>query len=629
MRHFGLVVLLLTLTGSAFAGQPPVEPIAPITTAQEPPLASSSQQEERLEQMLQAMERLQQTLGGQTEQTLSALKTIQKEAQDLKGSIHALEERQENVTKRVDDAKSQVESITDRNLGLINSGFTALGAVAAILALAGIGITYFSTQTYREQIKNKKNAFDRCEAEISQLIEKAKEKVDLLSDEVSRQGLTPNYSKDILSRAQEAVKSGKGIEVLWGKAILAQKNKEWEKAYTFWKTILEDSPRNKNGLFGLALACGNLARESSKNTVEKKQLQEEGIRNLEKISDAMRNPSVLCNWGVLLSDRADAAASPEEKNAFWDDAQEKYRRATEENEDFADAWFNWGTLLSDRAKAAASPEEKNAFWDDAQKKYRRATDENEHFADAWFNWGALLSARAKAVASPEEKNAFWDDAQEKYRRATDENEHHAAAWSNWGNLLSARADAASSPEEKNAFWDDAQKKYRRATDENEHFADAWFNWGALLSARAKAVASPEEKNAFWDDAQEKYRRATEEDEHHAAAWYSWGALLSARADAASSPEEKNALWDEAETKYIQSSSIEPALPAYNQACLAALRNGPLENILHYLNISLKGEELPSLRHMQDDPDLDSIRDTPEFKAFIEKVRALDRPIDKE
>lgn len=350
------------------------------------------------------MERLQQTFGGQTEQTLSALKTIQKEAQDLKGSIHALEERQESVTKLVNNAKSQAESITDRNLGLINSGFTALGAVAAILALAGIGVTYFSTQTYREQIKNKKDAFDKYEAEIGQLIERAKEKVDLLSDEASRQGLTPNYSKEILSRAQETVNSGKGIEVLWGKAILAQENKEWGKAYTFWKTILEDSPRNENALFGLALACSNLAQESSKNTVEKKQLLEEGIRNLEKISDAMRDSRIL---------------------------------------------------------------------------------------------------------------------------------------SNWGNLLSARAKAAASPEEKNAFWDDAEKKY------------------------------------------------------------------------------------------IQSSSIEPAPPAYNQACLAALRNGPLKDILHYLNISLEGEELPSLRHMQDDSDLDSIRDTPEFKAFIEKVRALDRPIDKE
>ena len=413
MRHFGLVVLLLTLTGSAFAGQTPVEPIAPITTAQEPPLASSSQQEERLEQMLQAMERLQQTLGGQTEQTLSALKNIQKEAQDLKGSIHALEERQESVTKLVNNAKSQAESITDRNLGLINSGFTALGAVAAILALAGIGVTYFSTQTYREQIKNKKDAFDKYEAEIGQLIERAKEKVDLLSDEVSRQGLTPNYSEDILSRAQEAVKSGKGIEVLWGKAILAQENEQWEKAYTFWKTILEDSPRNENALFGLAVACGNLARESSKNTVEKKQLLEEGIRNLEKISDAMRNSSVLSNWGALLSARADAAASPEEKNAFWDDAQKKYRRATDENEHHAAAWSNWGNLLSDRADAASSPEEKNAFWDDAQEKYRRATEEDEHHAAAWYSWGALLSARADAASSPEEKNAFWDDAEKK------------------------------------------------------------------------------------------------------------------------------------------------------------------------------------------------------------------------
>ena len=59
-----------------------------------------------------------------------------------------------------------------------------------------------------------------------------------------------------------------------------------------------------------------------------------------------------------------------------------------------------GNLLFKRADAAASPEEKNAFWDDAQKKYRRATDENEHHAAAWCNWGNLLSARAKAASSP-------------------------------------------------------------------------------------------------------------------------------------------------------------------------------------------------------------------------------------
>ena len=92
---------------------------------------------------------------------------------------------------------------------------------------------------------------------------------------------------------------------------------------------------------------------------------------------------------------------------------------------------------------------------------------------------------------------------------------------------------------------------------------------------------------------------------------------------------KNDFMKEAGNKYAQTAAITPALPAYAQACLVALRNRPSEDILHYLNISLEGEKLPSLRDIQKAPDQDSIRDTPEFKAFIEKVRALDRPIDKE
>ena len=458
MKSLAFLLLFSFLAVSSFA--------APQSAAPESTPPSSPPTDERLDRILRSLEALRQTSEKQTKQTLTSM----------------------------EEAKIRIDTITDRNIGWVNMGYAALAAFAALLALAGVGITYFTTQSAQEQVKRKKEAFEKYEKEIKELLERSRNHEANLSKMLHHHGFSEKVTTDIKEQAQEAVKSGKGIEVLWGKAILAQENEQWEKAYTFWKTILEDSPRNENALFGLAVACGNLARESSKNTTEKKNLLEEGIHNLKKISDAMQNPNVLCNWGTLLFTRAAAASSPEAKNAFWDDAQEKYRRATKEN---------------------------------------------------------------------------------------------------------------------------------------EHLADAWSNWGALLSARADAATSPEEKNAFWDDAQEKYRRATEEDEHHAAAWYSWGALLSARADAASSPEEKNALWDEAETKYIQSSSIEPALPAYNQACLAALRNGPLENILHYLNISLKGEELPSLRHMQDDPDLDSIRDTPEFKAFIEKVRALDRPIDKE
>ena len=382
MKSLAFLLLFSFLAVSSFA--------APQSAAPEGTSPSSAPTDERLDRILRSLEALRQTSEKQTKQTLTSM----------------------------EEAKIRIDTITDRNIGWVNMGYAALAVFAALFALAGVGITYFTTQTYREQVKGKKEAFEKYEKEMEDLLEKAREHEMQLSNLLHRHGFSEKFNDDILKQAQQAIQYGKGVEVLWGKAILSQEKGDWETAYTFWKTILEDYPRNENALFGLALACGNLAQESCKNTAEKKELLKEGIRNLKNISNAMQNSSVLCNWGNLLSDRASAASSPEEKNAFWDGAQEKYRRATEENEHFADAWYNWGNLLSERTDAASSPEEKNAFWDNAQEKYRRATEENEHHTDAWFNWGNLLSKRAAAASSPEEKKAFWDDAQEKYRHAS-------------------------------------------------------------------------------------------------------------------------------------------------------------------------------------------------------------------
>ncbi len=65
-------------------------------------------------------------------------------------------------------------------------------------------------------------------------------------------------------------------------------------------------------------------------------------------------------------------------------------------------------------------------------------------------------------------------------------------------------------------------------------------------------------------------------------------------------------------------AINPALSAYNMACVAA-HEGDVANVVEYLKESLKAGNLESEEHINIDPDLDDVRDTPEFQAFMKKA----------
>lgn len=480
--------------------------LAPIT-----PNASSSSTEDRLDRLAVTLEGLQLTFEEQTKQNLA----------------------------KMEKAQTHIEAVADRNIGWVNAGFTALGVFAAMLALGGVGITYFSTQSYREQIRNKKESLERYEKEIKELLLKARNNATQLSDLLCQQGVSEKFSQNTLKQAQEAVQSGKGMEILWGKAILAQEKEEWEKAYTFWKAILEDYPKNSNALFGLSYACYSLSRLPSKSKEEKRLLLKEGIDSLKNIPYRGADPTVLQSWGLLLMECAVSVSTLEEKISLWNEANSKFQRAVGIDPQLAQVWSNWGNLFCDRAAATTSLEKKILLWDEANSKYQRAVGIDPQLASAWSNWGTLLSDRAAATTSLEVKIPLWNEA---------------------------------------------ESKYQRAVEINPQFAKAWFNWGSLFLQRAEAVTSRTEKNTFWV---------------------------------------------EAEKKYAQCAAIIPALPAYRQACLVALRHFSIENVLHYLNISLEGKELPSVRDILNNPDFASVHDTPEFKAFIEQVRALHRPIDQE
>ena len=129
MKSLAFLLLFSFLAVSSFA--------APQSAAPEGTSPSSAPTDERLDRILRSLEALRQTSEKQTKQTLTSM----------------------------EEAKIRIDTITDRNIGWVNMGYAALAVFAALFALAGVGITYFTTQTYREQVKGKKEAFEKYEKE--------------------------------------------------------------------------------------------------------------------------------------------------------------------------------------------------------------------------------------------------------------------------------------------------------------------------------------------------------------------------------------------------------------------------------------------------------------------------------
>lgn len=66
----------------------------------------------------------------------------------------------------------------------------------------------------------------------------------------------------------------------------------------------------------------------------------------------------------------------------------------------------------------------------------------------------------------------------------------------------------------------------------------------------------------------------------------------------------------------------PGKGAYNLACIQAMR-GELDDMTPWLDRSHAAGKLPTREHIATDKDFDSVRETPQFKAWLAKMGWLD------
>lgn len=149
---------------------------------------------------------------------------------------------------------------------------------------------------------------------------------------------------------------------------------------------------------------------------------------------------------------------------------------------------------------------------------------------------------------------------------------------------------------------------------DDYLFDAFFQSGNDLAKKYEGTEEP----SLFDAALEKYQAALKLEPNHFSVLHNWGNILLCKAKVKKSA----SLFDDAREKIEAALQIKPG-EAYNMACLCAL-TGDIESAKKHLMHWLDEGTMPSLDHLREDRDLDSLRDLDWFASFLAKAEASKR-----
>ena len=315
----------------------------------------------------------------------------------------------------IEAMKKEMAETFSSHVALMSYGFTALSVFVGMLALIGLFITFFSVRAYIAEIKEKKSKFEKYEQELKALLDTGKKHCESLSDMLEKQGNKEKFDQDIVATAKEKIANGTGVEVLWGEAILAQENEQWEKAHTFWTAILGSDPKNKSALFGAALACMKIYDSRGKQ-LEGLELLNEGKACLQRIPDSARTLASWNNLGKINIDIAKHQSRNSKKIEYINNAIECFERAIASNKNYSNKnyskpWVNWGAALIELARISDDNDKKNMYLNLAEEKFLRVSKLKPKDPESWDNLGNIDLHRAGMVGNGPERMHYLNRAE--------------------------------------------------------------------------------------------------------------------------------------------------------------------------------------------------------------------------
>ncbi len=249
-----------------------------------------------------------------------------------------------------------------------------------------------------------------------------------------------------------------------------------------------------------------------------------------------------------------------------------------------------------------------------QDDYERTPSPEAADAISWAHVlrGYALSERAK-VAPNEEADRLFEIAYQEYARALTIKPEMLEALNTWGTVLADQAERKKGAE-ADRLLKLAEEKYAAALAIMPDKHEALNNWGVALVARAK-LKSGEEADRLFGIAGEKYEAALAIKLDQEQVLSNWGLALLEQGKMREGALRAETL-GKAEEKFLQAEALVQGVAAYNLACLAALRDKDQE-CRTWLEVSKETGRLPSKRHLNDDVDLDSVRDSGWFKELVD------------
>ncbi len=281
-----------------------------------------------------------------------------------------------------------------------------------------------------------------------------------------------------------------------------------------------------------------------------------------------------------------------------------------------------GNSLLAQARLKGNTPEADFLFAETDRKYAEALRLKPDMHEAFYNWGNALLAQAKLKGNAPATDSLLTDAGRKYAEALRLKPDMHEAFHNWGNALSAQAKLKGNTPEADSLFAEAGRKYAEALRLKPDDQDAFLNWGNTLSAQAKLKGNTLVADSLFTEAGRKYAEALrlEPDKHEA--FYNWGNALFAQAQLKGNTPEADSLLTEAGHKYTEAIRLKPDKhqALFNLSCLSALK-GNAEQTIARLQTWAKFAPDASRTKLDNDPDFDSVRDTPEFKAFRETLPA--------
>lgn len=571
---------------------------------------------------------LERKISGQVED--AALATVRQERrltklenelkQLQKGEESADAERRQKFSAFAAAEADKVKAASDRYTSLISSCFTALSVVTALVLATPMFFGYFGLRSFNKEAESKLAEMDQKLTEMETLVAKGHQHEQELKQLLQRN--TPpqeqeKFSADITQSAKKAVKKNIGVEALRGRAVLAQNAEDWRRACLYWEDVIKEDPSDKEARFFLA-QCRTLLGSRGDVSPEQRTLlwkqAEDFYREELTGPPTPQQSNVLVAYAVLKREQA-KFADANSRQHLYTEAEEFLRRSGAREDMYtlslrATIKRALATLQSDTAKRAD-------LCNEAEKLLLQARELAPQEVNLIGLLAELKLQQAADKSKPEERARLREEAEQLLFKARNLAPQDAKSYVVLAQLKAQQADEQGNQEECVRLREEAEQLLFKAMRLAPQDTTSYVELAKLRAQQANKQSNLKKRALLREEAEKLFLQAKELDPKGAEILDMLATLkLEQARDAA--PEEYDGLLAAAEAYLAELLPQDRAKGLYNRACIVASR-GQHERALELLEECRKDGTLPSRGHLEQDKDMDSLRDLDAFKEFLEQA----------